>query len=621
MEVKHSRINFLTLLLLGIFIIFISALAYYLTLLIVRGEIGIQNVKTTSIARRQSLNVQTVRPITARIGILVSEYSRRNQEDDLRVSITTDRWSNFLAKNNIAFDTIQDSELEAENLKFDILLLPYNPNLSDQEIVQITDFLSQGGGLIAVGDCGARDETGEIRDVPFLNRVIGITKIDEIDQSIKEYVPLTLSSNSPLLVDVPIGAQVGLTTEYGCVRATVIEDRTIQDGYWYESNTDQGIPLEEIKNSTGLCHGTYGKGRFVWLGFSINFVTGDDFSQKTYPKIMRNAILWTNREALAEIKTWPLNYQCACLIAGDIEYQFTNVDNVLKILQEQRVNGVFFLIVSMALDNPNLVKAMAKVGEIAIHGDEHIAFKDQPFEVQLERLQKAKRALEKLCGQKITGFRPPFGFYDENTIRALHKVGMNYLCLSLEGGSHEEPSFIPYLDDFIIIPKSNKDDYDIFDRDSITDPSAVIGEFKDEFDPVYDLGCIYLLTYHSQILATSANCQILAELIKYIKTKNVWITTCNDLAVWWRKKRDLALLVEKKDSAHYVLTIINRGKSQVENFQIQLFPAILSQIVQVKSDFKEPLNWNFDSKAGCYDVSIKKLEPKTSKKITISFGP
>jgi len=680
-EVKYSRINFPTLFLLGIFILFIAAVAYYLTLLIVRGEMNpslanrrwlklVPEVQRGSASSTSGSPTKIVQPITARVGILVSEYSRQKSPVDPALPFPEARfkkgwvdrqseiagviadnikeWLNLYQKENIQFDTILDTEIESGKTNYDVIILPYNPYLSDLEIDRITDFLSQGGGLIAVGDCGQMDETGKIRNISFLNRILGIAKVsdclsnrpfveanrprfsgktrlgrqggDVLPAPSSLYVPLTLKSNSPLTIDILLGAKLGSTTEYGCIRANIIENRTIQDGYWYTPEFNPGIPLEEIKNSTGLCHGIYNQGRFVWLGFTINSVTGDDFSQNTNQKLLRNALLWLTQKPLAKIGPWPLDFTGAAVINGDIEQNFSNVANVVKILEEKKVNGSFFLLSSLAESNSDLVKMLAKNGEIGLHGNTHIEFKDQPYEVQFEELEKSKRSLERISRQRIIGFRPPYGSYDDNTIRALTKAGLNYLVCGIIEGTNLGPNFIPYLDDFIIIPKPNKDDYDLFYRDSITKPEAVFNELKDEFDRIDDLGGFYVLTFHSQILAVDTNCRVIAEMIDYMKGKKVWITTWQELTDWWRKTRELDLELEAKGSNECLITLNNYGEKAIENFKVQIFPPTIGSNLQIKSNFKERLNWRFDNEHSSYDILIKKLEPKTVRQLTCKFG-
>jgi peptidoglycan/xylan/chitin deacetylase (PgdA/CDA1 family) len=617
MEIRYRRINFLTLLILGVIIAIVSIAAYYFTLQIVRGEMKLKNVKVAIPATTKPVKI--TRSINSRIGMLISDYNQDMPGNAFNNGFIKG-WQNFFTNEKLSYDTIKEQNLEANKISYDILILPFNPLLSELAISNISEFLNDGGGLIVCGECGFMDEKGDIRQHSFLNRVLGITKINEIDQSMKSYVTLTLKSNSPLTIDIPLGAQLGLTTEYGCVRAQVIEDRSLQDGYFYDSEVDKGIPIQEIENSTGLCHGTYGKGRFVWLGFNIFSFAGDDFTQKNSVKLLANILFWTAGKPLARIKTWPMDYQMAAVISGDIEHQFANVENVIDVLQENRIKGTFFILSDLAEVNVDMVRAMAKNGEIAIHGDEHTVFQGQHYDLQLERLQKAKQALEAISGQKINGFRPPYGNYDENTVRALNELGINYLSSSISGGNNIGPNFIPYFEDFVVIPKTNKDDYDLFYRDSITEPDAVLNELKDEFDGLYDLGGFFFLSYHTQILAVDSNCGVISDLIGYIKPKNVWITTWQEITDWWRKKRNLSLTVEEETNQKFVVTISNLGKDVVEDFNIQIFPQIILPVPQITTDLKETLKKDFDSQTGSFSIPIKKLEPKATRQITITLS-
>jgi peptidoglycan/xylan/chitin deacetylase (PgdA/CDA1 family) len=616
MEIKYRRINFLTLLILGIFIAIVSIAAYYFTLQIVHGEMRLKNVKLAALVTSPA---KIIRPINTRIGILISDDSQNIPGTAFNNNFIKG-WQSFFTSEKISYDTLHGKDLAANKIKYDILILPFNSTISELEISRISEFLNSGGGLIACGECGFRDEKGEIGQPTFLNRILGITKINKIDESIKSYVPLTLKTSSPLTLDIPMGAQLGLNTDDGCIRAKIIENRTIQDGYFYDSEVDKGIPLSEIENSTGLCHGTYGKGRFVWLGFNISSFTGDEFTQKTYHKVLRNALLWLAKKPLASIKTWPGDYRTAAVISGDIEYEFSNVGNVIEVLEKNKIQGSFFILSDLAELNVDWVRKMAENGEIGLHGDEHTDFKDQNYEIQLERLRKAKQVLEQISGQKIIGFRPPFGNYDENTVRALTKIGINYLVLGMEGGTDIEPHFIRYLDDFMIMPKPNQDDYDLFNRDSMTEPDEIFAELKDEFDAINDLGGLFVFTYHSQILAVDTNCQVITDLIDYMKSKNVWIATWKAIADWYRKKQNLTIALEEENNKYSIITLSNQGTRAIEDFKVQIFPPDIASVPQIKSDFKEDLECSFDKESGSYYISINKINPKTSRRIIISFG-
>lgn len=629
----QRRINFLTILLLGILILFISITAYCFTSLIVRGEINVlrmppqkinwwKRAKQVPVANSTELkSLITVQPITERVGILMPDCSRQENLFFGSVNIVkgaVKELVDFCAKERINFDTI--SSLTPLITNYGVIILPFNLCLAESTINQLSDYLSNGGGLIVFGDCGIADETGRIRTISFLNRIIGITKQSEFAKPITQYALLTIKANSPLATDIPLGTKIGTVTEFGNVRAKILEVRAIPDGYWFNPFADLGIPMVEIEKSTGLCHGNYNKGRFVWFGFPLTSVTGDSFSQAIKTKLLRNALLWTLQKSLVQIKPWPLNYQAAAIISSHVEQNFRNVSNVLKVLKAQKVKGSFFILASLAESNATLVKKMAAVGEIGVHGYAHTGFKGLPYEVQTQELKKSIKILEKICRKKISGFCPPYGSYDDNTLKAANTNGLNYLVTAIVEGNNLAPNFIRDFDDFIIIPKPNKDDYDIFYRDSIIEPKAVLQELKDDFDRVYDLGGYYALVLHTQILAADSNYLVLARMIDYLKTKRVWLTTWQEITEWWRKMRNLQLVMEEKDKFNIRLTLTNRGKSSAENFKIQIFAPDNSTEIQLETDFKPPLIWDYDSKTKSYEILIKKIKPNSTNHITIKFN-
>ena len=54
----------------------------------------------------------------------------------------------------------------------------------------------------------------------------------------------------------------------------VLDPRTTQVSFWYNYRMDDGLVREEIKKSAGIAYGTYGKGRFMWMGFELNSIIG-----------------------------------------------------------------------------------------------------------------------------------------------------------------------------------------------------------------------------------------------------------------------------------------------------------------------------------------------------------
>jgi hypothetical protein len=95
------------------------------------------------------------------------------------------------------------------------------------------------------------------------------------------------------------------------------------------------------------------------------------------------------------------------------------------------------------------------------------------------------------------------------------------------------------------------------------------------------------------------------------------VQTCA-LPIW--KKQNLVITLEEKDNKQSIITLTNQGTRAIEDFKVQIFPPDIASVPQIKSDFKEDLKCSFDNETNSYYISINKITPKTSRKITVTFG-
>jgi polysaccharide deacetylase family protein (PEP-CTERM system associated) len=83
-----------------------------------------------------------------------------------------------------------------------------------------------------------------------------------------------------------------------------------------------------------------------------------------------------------------------------------NTEVILKLLEERRTRGTFFILGWCAERSPGLVKRIAAAGhEIACHGFSHQLIYSQTEAVFREETQRAKHFLEDTIGTAITGYR------------------------------------------------------------------------------------------------------------------------------------------------------------------------------------------------------------------------
>lgn len=107
---------------------------------------------------------------------------------------------------------------------------------------------------------------------------------------------------------------------------------------------------------------------------------------------------------------------------------------VLDILDDFNVSATFFVVADTAKNYPGLIESIVEKGhEIACHGLHHTCKIDpktkQPLMTSKEfekRTIKARSILEKISGQKITGYRAPNALVGGWMIDSLEKIGFKY---------------------------------------------------------------------------------------------------------------------------------------------------------------------------------------------------
>ncbi|MFI6054569.1 polysaccharide deacetylase family protein [Streptomyces violascens] len=82
----------------------------------------------------------------------------------------------------------------------------------------------------------------------------------------------------------------------------------------------------------------------------------------------------------------------------------------LRLLEARRIRATFFLLGSMAVRSPGLVREMAAAGhEIAVHGHHHRPLLLRGPRATYDDLARARDTVADLTGRPLTLFRPPYG--------------------------------------------------------------------------------------------------------------------------------------------------------------------------------------------------------------------
>ena len=512
------------------------------------------------------------------IGILYSQYTENLLPEGstwLNDNITT--WKKFLGNSGLKYDIISDETIElGQHYKYGLLVLPGSKSLSDKEIMEIKRFIDQGGSVFATSGTASFSDDGKWRGWEFLSEVFGcqFTKEIQNDQFTKIH---TLRGGLPITANIPTGFPLKVATWDKPISAEVMDPRTTQASFWYNYRLEDGLVRENIKKSAGIVSGTYGKGRFVWMGFEINSVIGVQEDYIYFDKLFNNCVNWLAYNPIAFTKEWPAGYSAAAVIAPTINNNASNIENLLNVLKSEKVKATFFISPMQAQMNKSLTKSMTRYGEVGSLVD--IGYLNSindtintlnDFDTQLQKLRDAKSDIEKITGKTVVGALPYYGLFDQNTFKALIKSGYKYVLTDSLTDRSVPKNIILGEDRVTSMTKTARDDYEVIRDFGLTQPEFQLYTYQEDVDRILFEGGMYVFKMHTEYQCAPENVAVVKDVIQDLKKKNFWITTAEEINKWYEKKSDVEIRTEKRGPFRVALTVSNPGDYTANNLVVQV---------------------------------------------------
>ncbi len=120
-------------------------------------------------------------------------------------------------------------------------------------------------------------------------------------------------------------------------------------------------------------------------------------------------------------------------ISFDCAWGVDYTDQILDVMEKYSVKCTFFTVKFWAEKYPEYLEKIHNAGhEVGTHSSTHkYMSKLSESEIQKE-ITESCQAIEKITGQKVTLFRPPYGDYNDRLITTLDKMGIKTIQWSVD---------------------------------------------------------------------------------------------------------------------------------------------------------------------------------------------
>lgn len=500
-------------------------------------------------------------------------------DDSETLSAKLKIWQDLLDLGSFKVDIDVESALVSIG-GYDLVILPKTICLSASEIESLKNFLSVGGGVLAVANVGTRYPDGEMQGFRFLQEMLGSTP-QTTDHETGIALSLNLRFGMPGTNEAPPGYYLRMTPYDEVYYLPDCREVSIL-GYWADSGYQDQNSLD-IKRQVGFVTRQFAdEGRIAWIGSNIDGIHHDSLNQVVYYPLFNNLFHWLCGEGLAAVEPWPDGKKAAVLIHGDIEHQFVNSVRAIKLFKKLNLNTTFNLLMDVGSLHPTVISEMAALGgsEIAIHSDSHDRYSGQPLELQKTRLTNTSRIISHYTAPP-TGFRPPELAFDSNTLKVLDILGFEYMSAdSIADRCY--PRFLRFHEDdpnsrkIVVFPKSELDDYDLYNGLDVKSTDDMEKMFLSDFERIYDVGGLYKFNYHTQNILRPNFLKMMESVVRKFKSReDVWIATSREISRWFRQREAIQVSATSTNST-VQLNVVNKGDTQVNDLVLRIIPPALT---------------------------------------------
>lgn len=511
------------------------------------------------------------------IAVLYSRYTENLSQNFVpKVIDQITQWELFLMQEKIPYDVILDNDLEAGiSDDFDILILPSVYSVSSDELKSMKEFLENGKSILTIGSKLNYDENGNFVGEENINQLFDIESKEFTGEELSLFHYLNFNpvfdnnskfdgllqfstKNFPLICDLPLQKGVSL-------------------GY---------MKIKELKDfQTALVYGAKGKGKFVWIGFSIDDVIGGKNDVDEFKGLLVNAINWLARKPEVWISNYPDEEKSPTIIVIEnnlsLEPEFLDkfaqegIEPYLIFTPEQKISDKIkdkFAQENFILDLSNIIS--------------NDSVSEQMF------MDEFKKVNSELGFTISIILMPKSQIKNKSVLNSLTELGVNIFL---------------YPENFSALP-------------SIINNKVVSIPYSTDYQSLYNTSGVNFITYKSKIICNkNPEDDFLAKVLQFKSLQN-WTTNLQFLKDWWIKKNNITVSLNVVEENTIILEVTNKNLQELNNISLILKSFEEFDFDQLTiSSADEVIDYSID-KAGNINLMINKIAARQTKRINVVFN-
>jgi peptidoglycan/xylan/chitin deacetylase (PgdA/CDA1 family) len=546
-------------------------------------------------------------PSRVRVAIVRDDAAAKYYDSPASLDSIIEAWRVQLIAIGADARVVRSNAISGERAA-NVLVIPSSPCLTIETREAIEAAKARGQGLIITGLAGMYDAGCRRIGYGLIVGNTGATRAELLGSRAMVYA--ALPAGSPLAADIPPGARIELNP----AQQVALRHRA-PDAYYSDYALQPQPASDQPLLDAAIVRATRGSSRIVYWGFELHNVFPRDWNRSIVRLLVRNSVAWAGRVPLGWVEPWPDGKRAAAAFAQDVEYQFTNARYAADSLRAIGVPSTYFVTSKYAKHYKRITRQLAEAGEIGTHTENHRRLGGTPADVQQDRLNTSQRQLKRLLGSRVAGLRPPEEQFDTATMAAWLKAGGQYL-FGVNDSRVAAPEMLRFGSDTLVLFSRVVAD-DLAMISSGIEPGAEVftTQFLNDLAQIRALGGLYLLSYHSQLLARPELVSVVARVARAAAADSaIWIGTTGDIAEWWRTRAALRVETSVHGRNALAVNVRNRGTDSIRGAVVRVVMPEARRVIGANTKL-------LASDAGMVRLALPEIPGSSTRSFLIMLEP
>ncbi len=516
---------------------------------------------------------QTVQINNPTIAVLYSGLSEKlNDSNSIKVIDTITAWELFLMQNKISYKVIYDEDIESGiDDDFDILILPSVNFISNDEFIELQNFLANGKSIISSGSKLAF-ASNDLNNFQNLQTLFGLSNIESIESpsiSFQHSIIPNFINQFKLYDDL--------------VLQISNRNPALQSDYYQVNSYPYGFILGENdlnSKKSSIFYGSIGNGKYLWTGFDLTDIIGGEDDLTAYKNLITNTLNWIDNKPDVYFENFIDSLSSPIVLA--IQYNNTLELELIDELKKNNTKPILFVTSAQEIKK----EILDRFNEDEIVFD--LSEKSNPTSTELIELINKFNTENKIKLQSILVSKEFLNKCDFNSFKenGIDKILFISQIFSL-------PKFIE--NGILLIP---------FSKNNSNHTSENV---------------INIFYYNPKINCEKNLSNELLININQIKSNKYNFVSLKSLKKWWKIRERISAEVKSISGNEIEIILNNKNPNEINNLKVFLNynKNVYGKSFNISFD-NSILNYQFDDIANVIEISLNKIQANSVNKIKVN---